>query len=202
MDAKDSIGRIWLALSQLLVLGHRGRYPALDMTIESTISRAADEIANGRLWRAKEILGSSISTYGYSREVFHALAKVLRQMGDDLEAGKFLLLAVDKPSASEYDAINLFLSRYEDQNYRKLLATFPAAARLGNRDDYPEFLRTCLTEYGAPQTLVLREMACTKIPNPTYNRFFLMGCGLLAFSAFACTIVGAYTIVSWLWKTS
>jgi|LakMenEpi03Aug12_release.lakeMendotaPanAssembly.Ray.scaffolds.fasta_scaffold827288_1 hypothetical protein len=172
------------------------------MTIESTISRAADEITNGRLWRAKEILGSSVSTYGYSREVFHALAKVLRQMGDELEAGKFLLLAVDKPSASELDAINLFLARYDDKNYRKLLATFPTAARLGNRDDYPEFLRTCLTEYGAPQTLVLREMACTEIPNPTYERLLLMGCGLLAFSAFACTIVGVYTIVSWLWKTS
>ncbi|MBM3967691.1 MAG: hypothetical protein FJ308_21940 [Planctomycetes bacterium] len=172
------------------------------MTIESTISRAAAEIANGRLWRAKEILGSSISTYGYSREVFRAFANVLLQMGDDLEAGKFLLLAVDKPSASELDAINLFLARYEDQSYSKLLATFPAAARLGNRDDYPEFLRTCLSEYGAPQTLVLREMASTNTPNPTYERFLLMGCGLLAFSAIACTIVGALTIVSWLLKTS
>jgi hypothetical protein len=46
------------------------------------------------------------------------------------------------------------------------------------------------------------EMACTEIPNPTYERLLLMGCGLLAFSAFACTIVGVYTIVSWLWKTS
>jgi hypothetical protein len=95
------------------------------MTIESTISRAADEITNGRLWRAKEILGSSVSTYGYSREVFHALAKVLRQMGDELEAGKFLLLAVDKPSASELDAINLFLARYDDKTTVNFWQLFP-----------------------------------------------------------------------------
>ena len=172
----------------------------LDMTVESTISRADDEVANGRLWRAKEILGSSISNYGYSRDILRALATVLLQMGDDLEAGKFLLLSIDTPTEAEMDAINLFLSRCDDQNYGNLLAKFPARARLENRDDYPERLRNHLAEIGAPQTLFPEESSLNATSNPTYDRLFLIGCSLFAFSALACTIVGVYTIFSWFWN--
>ncbi len=43
------------------------------MALASTLKRAEDEIENGRLWRAKEILSSSISTYGYEPALFEPM---------------------------------------------------------------------------------------------------------------------------------
>ena len=168
------------------------------MTIESTISRADIETANGRLWRAREILGSSIPTYGYSREIFNALATVLLKMGDELEAGKYFLLSIDIPTETERVAIDVFLGRCNDRNYRTLLAKFPAAARLENRDDYPEYLRKHLLRIDAPPNLGQQQIASNVIPTRVVDRLLLIGCSLFAFSAIACIIIGAYTIFSWL----
>lgn len=68
------------------------------MTIESTIRRARSEIEGGRLWRAKEILASSIPHYGYSIEIYRAYADVLIELGDELKAGGYYLLSVDEPN--------------------------------------------------------------------------------------------------------
>lgn len=171
------------------------------MTVESTISRADAEIGNGRLWRAREILGSSIVTYGYSREIFYALAKVLLEMGEDLEAGKYLLLSVDTPSDTELCAINVFLSRCNDRNFQALLAKFPKVARLRERDAYPEYLRKHLTKINAPQTIATQDIASSTNFSPLYDRLLLGGCSLVAFTVIACITVGAYTILSWYWNT-
>ncbi len=40
------------------------------MTIAKTIQRAQAELTDGRPWRAKEILASSLAAYGYSREIY------------------------------------------------------------------------------------------------------------------------------------
>jgi len=166
------------------------------MTVETTISRAEKEIENGRLWRAKEILASSIATYGYSRELLLVLAEVLLKMGDDLEAGKYFLLTVDKPSDREMDAISIFLARYGG-DYRILMARFPPAVRIGRRDEYPEYLRKYLTELGAPQTLGLSERRSASKLNPLSDLILGAGCFLLALLAIACMFVGAKTILVW-----
>ncbi len=68
------------------------------MTIQSTLEKAEAEATQGRLWRAKEILASSLVNYGYSREIYLALANLFAEMGESLEAGKYYLLSVDEPS--------------------------------------------------------------------------------------------------------
>ena len=171
------------------------------MTVEKTISRATEEIANGRLWRAKEILSSSISTYGYSRPVLQQLGEVLLQMSDDLEAGKFLLLSTDKPNEKELVAIELFLKRYGSLDYQKLLSQFPARVRLFERDDYPELLRSVLLEKGAPETLSSTEEIAANDSSAFGNFFWTGGCILLLLATLVCFGVGAITIWEMIWKS-
>ncbi len=71
------------------------------MALASTLKRAEDEIENGRLWRAKEILSSSISTYGYEPALFRAYAQLVFQLGDRMEAGRFFLLSAIAPTEDE-----------------------------------------------------------------------------------------------------
>lgn len=168
------------------------------MTIESTIVRANKEIQSKRLWRAKEILGSSISTYEYSPELLYAFANVLLLMGDTPEAGKYFLLSVDTPTEAELDAIKIFLSRSENLSYVQLLQKFPPKARLENRDQYPVYLRNHLIETGAPSKIA----SICHAPKSDVNSndcLFLVGCGLFALCTVTCALVGLVQIISWLW---
>lgn len=165
------------------------------MPIETTIANAKTEIAKGRSWRAKELLTSSIGNYGYSKDIFAALGSVLLQMGDDLEAGKYLLLTVDTPSSKELAAINLFLERYAKLKYPALLCKFPLSARLDNRDNYPTFFRDHLTRIGAPKNL--QKNSLTK-RETIIDRLCIAGALFIFLGIVICAFVGALTILKWL----
>lgn len=122
-------------------------------------------------------------------------------MGDDLEAGKYILLAVDEPNESELATINLFLSRCRHQDYEHLLKAFPACARIENRDEYPEHLKNHLIDIGAPSVLDANKATATVESNAMYDRLFLFGCSILVFLTITCILTGAYTILSWFWGT-
>ncbi len=170
------------------------------MSLESTISKANKEVEQGRLWRAKEILGSSLSTYGYSPELVGALAEVLLKMGDDLEAGKYLLLSVDVPSESQRSAIDLFLSRCSTQNYQDLLAKFPTRVRFEDRDRYPEFLRNHLTEIGAPQQLNAGKQSREK-SSSILSVLFPIGFIILTLLILVCAVFGAFMLCLLIWDS-
>ena len=121
------------------------------MPAESTLERVEKEIANGRLWRAKEILRSSIANVGYSKPILHRLADVLLSMNDDMEAGKYFLLAVDEPNARQLAAMELFLTRYARQGFRGVLKQFPPKTRQRLLSEYPTFLSQRLRDLGAPE---------------------------------------------------
>ncbi len=53
----------------------------------------AEALATGKLWRAKEILSGRIASQPFSPELYEQLGALLLRMGDDLAAGKFLLLS-------------------------------------------------------------------------------------------------------------
>lgn len=174
------------------------------MPVDKTIARANEEVAANRLWRAREILGSSISTYGYSREIYQALGEVLLKMGDELEAVKCFLLSVDNPNQPQMDAIKLFLTRCSPHDYKSVSARFPACARIESRDDYPKFLRRHLAEIGAPEKLR------NELPGkPEFTKateiLFSFGCILFGILFFACAIIGAYNallfITTWLYSS-
>jgi hypothetical protein len=167
------------------------------MTVDSTIQRAKRESASGRLWRAKEILGSSIPEYGYSPDIFMAYADVLLAMGDDLDAGRFYLLSIDQPDSRQERVMRMFLQRHKSESWRQLLSHFPNAARISKRDSYPVFLRNHLSVLDAPEFLTSGNKT---VSPPSFADTWLipLGCIVVAVSAAICTIVGAYTIATWI----
>ena len=112
---------------------------------------ADKEIAEGNLWRAKEILQGSIANAGYDCDLFERLGAVLLLMGDLPEAGRFLFLS-DRKKPEYEQAIQIFLKKY-GKNWRVLLRTFPRVARLSKLSDYPEGVRSQLAQFGVPDVL-------------------------------------------------
>ena len=118
----------------------------------TNLEQARGEARIGRLWRAKEILGGALPKVGYDLELYEAYGQVLLQMHDDLEAGRFLFLSgVRKPEYEE--AISLYLERHGHNGWQPLVGTFPHRARLAELHDYPETVRTELSQIGSPDTL-------------------------------------------------
>lgn len=116
-----------------------------------TIEKAEREIAEGRLWRAKEILQGAIPNAGYDRGLFEKLGNVLLKMGDLPAAGRYLFLSGERREEYE-DAIRIFLWKYR-RNPRALYAAFPRSAKLLARADYPVMLQHELKELGFPELL-------------------------------------------------
>lgn len=115
------------------------------------IKTAEREIANGNLWRAKEILHRAVGHSGYKIEIYEKLGNVLLQMSDLAEAGKYLFLSgVRKP---EYEkAINIFLQKYEDKPHN-LFHPFPKSAKLSKISEYPPTVAEKMREIGLPEQL-------------------------------------------------
>lgn len=167
------------------------------MTIASTIHRAEAELSNGRPWRAKEILASSLSSYGYSRDIYVAYAKLLTDLGDHLEAGRFYLLSVDEPDDQQRQLMELFLKRHQKDDWMRLLLHFPKPARLSERSKYPIYLRNYLETLHAP-SIIDREQLSSTLSYDRANWLLPMTCLSATLVAAVCAIIGAYTLVRWI----
>ena len=102
------------------------------MAIDSMFDNAKQAARAGELWRAKEILQGGIRTWGYNQALFERLGLILLQMGDPLEAGKYLFLSGQRQASYE-GPIALFLRRFSRAGPLQLYSTFPRAARLQRR---------------------------------------------------------------------
>jgi len=123
------------------------------MALEKTLLKAKTELDNGNMWRAKEILQSSINIYGYNPELFEFIGIVLLKMNDFLDAGRYLFLSgVEK---SEYnEPIELFRMRYFKNKDPNLYRIIPKAAQLKNLSDYPEKVYKELKAQGYPELVL------------------------------------------------
>lgn len=121
------------------------------------LGRAAAEVQAGRLWRAKEILEGNLPTRGYDLALYEAYGALLAEMGDDLEAGRFLFLSgARKP---EYDEpVQLYLQRFGLHGWQQLVGTFPAAAKRPSLAEYPGSVAAALRRLGRPEFVALHEM--------------------------------------------
>lgn len=110
------------------------------------------EIQQGNLWRAKEIHQGRVKQRGYDPQLYEAYGRLLADMGDHMEAGRFLFLS--GAQVPEYrEPVQLFLQRYGRHGWQQLVGTFPVAAKLPSLADYPESVRTELRRLGRPETL-------------------------------------------------
>lgn len=170
------------------------------MGVDSLLDRAEQAVRQGELWRAKEILRGAIPARGYDQALFERLGLVLLQMGDLLEAGKYLFLSGRRETSYE-TSISLFLRRYTRVRPLHLYFTFPRSARLARREDYPPPVNAELERLGLPEKL---PAPTRKVVGRTDVSGGLMG-GLIGFGCLAVVAVvsvlaglGVISAINWL----
>lgn len=113
------------------------------------VDRVEAAIATGQLWRAKEILSGRLGSAEFKPDVYEQLGRVLLQMGDDPQAGKFLFLSgVRRPEYA--GAIDLFVRRHSRGGWQSLVGSFPASARAASWANLPPQVRDDLRALGVP----------------------------------------------------
>ncbi len=161
--------------------------------------RADAAIAAGRLWRAREILQGNVGLRGYDRHLFERYGQVLLQLGDTMEAGKYLFLSGERKPEYE-EAIGLFLARHGRRGSRQVIAEFPLVARLKYVSEYPEAVRRTLDELGvkgAPVRVAPPPAPASRPRRRVARRVFQVGCIILVAALFICAFLGIGIAFDW-----
>ena len=158
--------------------------------MDPLLARIDDEVAAGRLWRAKEIVRGRIGNTWPNSAVVERYGQILLRMGDDVEAGKYLWLSGVR--RAEYEqAIALFLRRHTRQGREILLAQIPKSFRRIPFNELPLEIRNELTAYGIRRgDFERKRRSLSHPPAPSRWREALIiaiGVGL-----FFCVMVGAF----------
>ena len=103
---------------------------------ERTQDKLAKAIANGHLWRAKEIPSGRIGSLPFDADLYEQFGTLLLRMGDDVQAGRFLFLS-GKREPAYLPAIDLFLRKHVRGGRGDLFAAFPARVRRRTWSDLP-----------------------------------------------------------------
>ncbi|MFK7788397.1 MAG: hypothetical protein AB8C95_02745 [Phycisphaeraceae bacterium] len=168
------------------------------MPVESTILKARVEMDSDRPWRAKEILHSSIPNFGHSSELLYELGYVLLQLGDTVEAGKYLLLCSEALSQQEYEATDVFLRRHQNLDAPAFLSLFPRSISPLDRDKCSIALCERFDKLGIDS-----EMSQVDVPNTITRKAgisdaaALLGCATVCVVIMGLIVIGLFTTISW-----
>lgn len=167
-------------------------------------------LAEGQFWRAKEILQGLLANGGHDPALYERYGRVLLQMGDLREAGRYLFLS-GRREPEYQQAIDLFLGRHARRGWRSLLSAFPKPARRIRPDAYPDSVRRELVKLGMPAAgdratanrLLVDVSAHGNGPAPRFrDRLLGVGCMASIFFAGFCMLVGftdvLVTLIRWL----
>lgn len=120
------------------------------MTKQNLYERVDEAIERGEMWRAKEILRGNIGTSSYDSQLYERYGRLLLDLGEMVEAGKYLFLSGRRDP--EYDeAIAVYLSRHPRSRPELLFRSFPSGARFPELHRYPLEVRRILEERGLPE---------------------------------------------------
>lgn len=157
------------------------------------LQRAQSERAAGRPWRAKEILQGHIAASPYSPLLYGEYGALLLELGDALEAGKYLLLSGSE-SPDHRMAIDLFLERY-GSDPAQLHGRFPSAAKGLFIEAYPASVRRLFATSGfIPKPRQQQALALPAAAKAAVTQLLSLGIGVLLLS---CLVVGGIQIVKW-----
>jgi hypothetical protein len=159
--------------------------------------RVDQAVSEGKLWKAKEILQGNIAATRFDPALYEKYATVLLEMGDLVEAGKYIFLAGNnKP---EYiHAKELYLSRYAKSGWQNLYGTFPSWAKLLDLSEYPESVADELRRLGYPEEERRKLKAAQVVAKPKTFKERLLAVLAIAFGLFIvlCLFVGAVVVIS------
>jgi hypothetical protein len=82
------------------------------------------ELEKGNIWRAKEILRSIIKLR-YDTNIYLAYGKILYDVQDYYEAGKYLFISGQDKDGKYAKAIHIFLERHKCSDINQLISLFP-----------------------------------------------------------------------------
>jgi hypothetical protein len=165
--------------------------------VESSPDRAEEAARRGELWRAREILQSQIRNSNYDCVLFERLGMLLLQMGELLEAGKFLFLSGARKTSYE-GPIALFVNRFTRKKPLHLYYMFPRAARLKFRKDYPPAVESELARLGLPAKLPAPTRSPTTTGHNFWTRIVGLGCVTVVTLVLVLAVIGAIGILQWL----
>lgn len=117
-------------------------------SVDAILGRADEHVAAGRKWRAKEVLQGAIREHPTSPALLRAYGRLLDDLGDRVEAGKYLFLAGDRSDAA-LAAINLFFERFGRTHPNDLVAQFPGILRNQRLGQLPQVVLDELEVRGA-----------------------------------------------------
>jgi len=138
-------------------------------------------LANGELWRAKELLQSQVASAKFDALLYEQYGVVLLEMGDSLEAGKYLFLSGECQYPYAHP-INLYLNRFGARDWQTLVASFPRHAKDARFDDFPELVREKLQSLQMPEALEGGPIILAPLPPPHHisDRMALLSCALIS----------------------
>jgi hypothetical protein len=161
-------------------------------------AEAEEAIAQGELPKARGLLRTATDQSHYDPDLYEMYGRVLLHTGKRQEAGKWLFLSSRRSVAYE-DAINQFLASRGRHGGLKLYQSFPAAARLGGPDNYPQPLCDELKALGVPDSVKPGSVSMTFAQESrTAVVFTQVGCGCALLFLLTSVVVGAVTIFKWL----
>ena len=160
-------------------------------------TRVEKEIRQGRGWRAKEILAGHIGNDDYDPELYALYGRVLRRLGDEVEAGKYLFLS-GEVQGDEQQAVALFLARCGPGEM--LHASFPARARNLRIRYYPDSVRAELEarNYGGGTRSPQDPPELPSEPTDLIEAILGAGCAIAFLLWMLFTFVGAWTVIQWI----
>ena len=151
------------------------------------LERVEAALARGEVWRAKEILRGNIGSRGYSPRLYERYGRLLLELGDKYEAGKYLFLSAQRHAEYE-DATSLYLGRVAKCHPQAIAWSFPKGARLEKLSSYPEPLRSELARMGFRGGT--RRIVAPLPPTTLGDQLRLLGCAVLALVVIGAAILG------------
>jgi len=156
--------------------------------MDALLARVDAEVAAGRPWRAKEIIRGNIANAWPHPEVVERYGQVLLDMGDELEAGKYLWLSGVRTKQYE-KPITLFLSRHGRHGVNVLLAQLPKTLRRVEFDQLPSEVQHDLTGLGVRRSAFgVKRRSRPLLPRNQWVKELIIGVVALGF--LVCMIVG------------
>ena len=165
--------------------------------IDKILERVDEALSEGKVWRAKEILRGNIGNRGYSPRLYEKYGELLLETGEQLEAGKYLLLSAKRKE--EYkEAISLFLKRYSKASARRIVMSFPRGARLKKASHYPEPLKSDLKKLGIRWRLPKANEKPLERGGGEASLLTKLGCFAILAIIMILAIIGLSTVTAWL----